>query len=330
MKFQKLYAIPYILNNECVVEGELKFIDKDKQSEAFNDHPFLEIENPLQDGDKIIAVDGVPVAHSYELLGKLQEHYVNIVVERNPGELRKVSWKDADKDFDQEVEWKNMWKIAQSIGTHDVVRHSGDLFLLKPILPKMRSAFELSPEKKAWVTTELLEQKKEIESIEDPELRAQALHFLESKEKQLLLGLPQVQDRKVNYNPGPLRMFGDVFDEIWRTLLALVSGALNPKWISGPIGIVQVVQETWMISLKEALYWIGAISLNLGVINLLPIPVLDGGTILITFLEMVTRKRVSPKTLEKVVIPFAVLLIGLFIYISYNDISRIFGGLWRW
>lgn len=329
-KFQKLYTIPYALNNEGVVESELKFIDKEKQAEAFQEYPYSDIEAPLQPGDKIIAVDGFPVKHSYEILGKLQEHHVNVIVERNAAELRKVPWKEADTDFDQEVEWKDMHKIAQTIGTDSVVNTAGDLHLLKPIQPKMRSEFALSPEKQAWVTTELLEQKKEIEAIEDPEKRAQALHLLESKEKQLLLGLPQIQDRKVNYNPGPIKMFEDVFKEIWHTLVALVSGALNPKWISGPIGIVQVVHDTWMVSIKEALYWIGAISLNLGVINLLPIPVLDGGTIMITLLEMITRKRVPPKTLEKVVVPFAVLLIGFFIYLTYNDLSRIFGGLWHW
>ena len=49
--------------------------------------------------------------------------------------------------------------------------------------------------------------------------------------------------------------------------------------MQGPVGIVQVMQHSWSIGFKEAIFWLGMISLNLGVLNLLPIPVLDGGHI---------------------------------------------------
>jgi regulator of sigma E protease len=335
-KIQKLKIIPYDLTNSCQVENSLKFIDKEKQEDTFPKHLFSDLDAPLQPGDKIVAIDGTPVTFSYQLLAHLQQHYVNVIVERNPLNYAKTSWKTADADFDRSVHWKDLNAIVQTIGTEAPLKSEGSMQLLKPVLPKRRSEFTLSPEKQAWLATELLEQKKEIEEIEDPEKRAQAFHHLQSKEQQLLLGLPLIHDRKVTYNPGPFRMFEDVFTEIWQTLVALLSGMLNPKWMSGPIGIVQVVHNTWMVSVKEAFYWIGAISLNLGVINLLPIPVLDGGTILITLLEMITRRRFSPKTLEKIVIPFAVLLIGFFVYLTFNDLSRlyhdmghIFGGFWR-
>jgi len=101
---------------------------------------------------------------------------------------------------------------------------------------------------------------------------------------------------------------------------------LNPKWISGPVGIIQVVQDQWKLGINQALYWLGAISLNLGLLNLLPIPMLDGGTILISFIEWVSGKRLHPKTLEKIVLPFALLLIGFFIFLTYNDLSRLLSG----
>ena len=78
-----------------------------------------------------------------------------------------------------------------------------------------------------------------------------------------MLGLPGVHDRTVTYNPSPIAQFDNVFSEIWRTLVALVTGSLNPKWMSGPLGIVQVVHDNWMLGIKEAIYWLGAISLNL-------------------------------------------------------------------
>ena len=133
-----------------------------------------------------------------------------------------------------------------------------------------------------------------------------------------------MQDERVNYNPSPIIQFKAVFSEIWDTLSALLTGALNPKWISGPIGIVQVVHDNWMVGIKEALFWLGAISLNLGMLNLLPIPVLDGGTILISLVELITGKRLSIKTMEKLILPFAILLITFFIFLTYQDLSRLF------
>lgn len=328
-KFPNLYFIPYNLTNEAVVENQLKFIDKDNEASAFPEHPYSSLEMPLQSGDKIIAVDGTPITSSHELLSSLQKYRVNIIVERNPGLKKPISNKLADADFDQQVNNADLQAIVNTIGTDSPIDEKGNYVLLKPVTPKTRSEFALSPEKQALVNAELIVQKKQVDAIEDPVRRAQELRIWENQEKRLLLGLPGIQDKKVSYNPSPSELFFNVFNEIWRTLGALVSGSLNPKWISGPIGIVQVVQESSMTGVKEALYWLGAISLNLGFLNLLPIPVLDGGTILISLFELVTRKRIHPKTLEKMIIPFAVLLIVFFVFLTYNDLSRLFGGFFH-
>lgn len=329
IKTQKLFTIPYNLTNDGVVENELKFIDKENQLEAFPKQLYSSNEAPLKPHDKIIAVDGIPINTSYQLLALLQQHHVNIIVERHADLSSLISWQNADIEFDQHINWKDINKIVNSIGTSNPIKAAGNYVLLNPIIPKTVHDFKLSSEKRALLAAELSEQKKEIENIEDPEKRNQALAMLKNQEKQLMLGLP-VQDRKVNYNPSPLDQFVSVFNEIWRTLIALLSGSLNPKWMSGPIGIVQVVQSNWMLGIKEALFWLGAISLNLGVLNLLPIPVLDGGKIVLSFFEMATGKKIHPKTLEKVILPFAILLIVFFIFLTYQDLSRIFNGFLRW
>lgn len=328
IKMQDLYAIPYNLTNDCVVENELKFIDKDKESEAFPKTLFSDIEQPLLPEDKILAIDGMPVTKSYELLKGLQTRQVNIIVQRNHAATQKISWEHSDVDFDRYLELKNIDKIAKTIGTDNVISSAGDFVLLKPVTPKKMQSFFETPEKKAQYAAEALERKKEIEKIEDSEMRAQLLQALKKQENRMLIGFPY-QDRKINYNPSPMTLFYSVFGEIWQTLTALLTGSLNLKWMSGPIGIVQVVQQNWMVSAKEALFWIGAISLNLGVLNLLPIPVLDGGTILMAFVEMVTRRRMSPKNLERVILPFAVLLIAFFMYVTYYDLKNLFGNFLR-
>lgn len=327
IKTQNLYAIPYNITNNGVVENRLRFIDKEKEAEAFAIHPFSQRESALQPGDKILAVNGTPIQHAYELLQQLQSYKVNIVVQRNDQVLAPLPSNDADKAFDQEINAEDIQQIAQGIGTTHPITHAGDYYLLNPVIPKPRSALMMTPEKQQQLASEIQHQKQAIEAMADPEQKAHALRQLEKQEKSLLLGFA-IQDRKVVYNPTPTELFSSVFQEIKRTLGALFSGALNPKWLLGPVGIVQVVHDSSMNSLKEALYWLGAISLNLGILNLLPIPVLDGGTILMSFFEMVTGKRLHPKTLEKLVIPFAVLLIGFFIFLTYNDVMRLLQHLW--
>lgn len=329
VKLQKLYAIPYRLTNDGVVENPLKFIDHEKEKEVFPEHPFGGNETKLLPKDKIIAVDGIPVKNSYSLLANLQERHIHIIVERDPEVGTNISWLQADTAYDKEINWNDLSAIADTIGTGHVIQTAGNYVLLNSVTPKTRSGFELSPEKQAWLASELEEQKKQVEAIEDPDKRAHALAVLKLQENQLLLGLPSVQDRKVNYNPSPFALFGNVFSEIWNTLSALVTGSLSPKWVSGPIGIVQVVHDNWALGIKEALFWLGAISLNLGILNLLPIPVLDGGTILLSFFEMFTGRKIHPKTLEKVVLPFAFLLIIFFVFLTYQDLSRIFGGFFH-
>lgn len=87
------------------------------------------------------------------------------------------------------------------------------------------------------------------------------------------------------------------------------------------------MQQSWGINIKEALFWLGAINLNLGILNLLPIPVLDGGHICFSFLEMIRKKPLKAQTMQRLVFPFVLLLVFLFIYLTYHDFIRIFGRL---
>jgi len=63
--------------------------------------------------------------------------------------------------------------------------------------------------------------------------------------------------------------------------------------------------------------------LNLAILNLLPIPVLDGGHILFASIEGITKKPVKAKTMEKLIIPFLILLVILFVYLTYQDIVKL-------
>ena len=115
-----------------------------------------------------------------------------------------------------------------------------------------------------------------------------------------------------------------MFEQTWKTLTSLFTGSLTPKSLSGPVGIVQALQQSWSTGIKDALFWLGFVSLNLAVLNLLPIPVLDGGHVLFSVIELVTKKPIRAKTMEKWIIPFLILLVLLFIYLTYQDLVRLF------
>ncbi|MBS0638048.1 MAG: RIP metalloprotease RseP [Verrucomicrobia bacterium] len=302
-KFAKLKFIAYNLAPNCVVEGPIPTFDATQAPEL------------LLPGDVIVAIDGTAVFSTVEFLQNIQTHKVLIITE-------KMKAGDAKGSFDAEIHGKNLQEIVNSIGTSHQISKKGSLTLLKPIEPKTRMQL-MQAEDKQLLAKEQEEEKKLIQAIDDPEKRNIAIAFLETRQKQLLLGLPNVEDLRVTYNPTPFQMFGDIVDEVVHTLQALVGGYLNPKWLSGPIGIVQVIHVQWMSGVKEALFWLGAISLNLGLLNLLPLPVLDGGYICLSLFEIVTGKRLKAKTIEKIVVPFAVALISFLLFLTYHDLIRL-------
>lgn len=325
---QDIYMIPYIINSEGYIEAPLAFIDQRDKERAYPSHSSSpKLESPLLAGDRIIAVDGVPMSKGYQILDHLQLHRVQLIVEKQVPANTKVSWKEEDKIFQNDVRYSEIDALSRRSGTSNVEVSNGRFTLLNPIEPKPIYKFATSAEAQEQIREQLKKefdkQKQAIDQIRDQEKRTQALALLEKSQQKLLLGV-YLQDRSVTYNPGPIALFGSVFTETWQTLKALVTGYLHPKWISGPVGIVQVIHRGWQIGIAEALFWIGAISVNLGMLNLLPIPVLDGGYICLSLWEIITKRRLHPKTMEWLIIPFVVLMIGLLIFLTFQDITRLF------
>lgn len=323
-KLPYLNFIPYNITSQCVVESTLPFIDPDAKDIIFPKIPMSStLDTVLQPGDRILAVNGQKIYHSRHLLAEMQNEKAFIIVQRGNAWNEMVNWKVADQQFDQLIEQGSISSIAQSIGTDHLVDHQNAFYLLKPVTPKTILDFDMTPQQKAELNSMLLAQKKEIEKISDPEKRQMAAQAFEESQNKLLLGA-YLQDRKVVYNPSPLALFGSICEEAWRTVAALFSGYLSPKWFSGPVGIVQVMQHGWMIGPLEALFWMGAISLNLGVLNLLPIPVLDGGYIVLSLMEMITGRALKAKTVEKLILPFMILFFAFLIFVTYHDLLRLF------
>lgn len=319
-RLQDLFYIPYNLSPTCEVESSLAFIDEEDQAKVFSRCERCSYFTALQEGDQILAIDGKPIQTAYDLLSELQTRHILMIVQRDPLATDKVSWTEADAQFDQ-FGFSDLNQILAHLGTDSPLASSGHLHLLAPAIPKT-IAEAIPLEKQAQVNTRFADERRQLEKIQDPQKRDLALKHWEANQKRLVLGV-SLHDRSVIYNPNPVEQFKAVFNETWRTLSGLLSGYLSPKYMSGPVGIIHVVHQSWMVGIKEALFWMAVISLNLGIVNLLPIPVLDGGHISFSLLEMITRRPLKAKTMERLIIPFVGLLIGFFIYITYQDLARL-------
>lgn len=110
------------------------------------------------------------------------------------------------------------------------------------------------------------------------------------------------------------------------TVLGWFIGAAAPQ-LTGPVGIAQLTGEAAKAGISPLLEFTGFISINLAIINLLPLPALDGGRIVFVLLEWVRRgKRVPPKTEGLVHLIGFALLMALILLITYQDIIRIITG----
>jgi|SRR5437867_1814642 len=113
------------------------------------------------------------------------------------------------------------------------------------------------------------------------------------------------------------------------TLLALVKmvkGDVSPKNLSGPLMIAQMAGQQAQEGLGNFLFFVAILSVNLGVLNLLPIPVLDGGHLFFFLLEWLLGRPVELRHRERAQQVGIFVLILLMVYAFYNDLSRFFEG----
>lgn len=121
--------------------------------------------------------------------------------------------------------------------------------------------------------------------------------------------------------------------QVFQSFIDLITGKLGADQLAGIVGVVQITSDVWNEGMKESftaafmnlLYVAGILSANLCVFNLLPLPALDGGRIVFTLIEMIRRKPVDPEKEGMVHFIGFVLLMGLMVFVLYNDIMRIFG-----
>lgn len=150
-----------------------------------------------------------------------------------------------------------------------------------------------------------------------------------------LIGITQGQYRKANAFTALQYGFYEVkfwIDYTIESLKMLFTGVIGLDQLSGPVGIVDVVDEAYDTNIQ---YGVSSVvlaflnlsillSANLGVMNLLPIPALDGGRLVFLIVEAIRGKRIPPEKEGMVHLAGLIALFGLMIFVMFNDLKRIF------
>ena len=110
---------------------------------------------------------------------------------------------------------------------------------------------------------------------------------------------------------------------IFRTIGGLFVGQTSLKQLQGPVAIAQLSGESAQLGWAALFSLMATLSLNLGLLNLFPIPMLDGGHILIMGLEGIARRDFSMQVKEKMLLAGFVVILMLMVTVIYNDLTRI-------
>lgn len=135
----------------------------------------------------------------------------------------------------------------------------------------------------------------------------------------------------LNILPGAVKETMSMTKMIWLSLIDMIRGNYGMDELSGPVGTIGIVADTASDAVSSADYsmiffMLAFITVNIGIVNLLPLPALDGGRLLFIFIELIFRKPV-PKKFEAIVHAAGlVLLLGLMALITFNDIANIIKG----
>ncbi|MDU2373693.1 MAG: site-2 protease family protein, partial [Peptoniphilus harei] len=132
--------------------------------------------------------------------------------------------------------------------------------------------------------------------------------------------LPPLKQQKVKF-----RTDLEMSKLILKSIKMMFSGSFKMEYLSGPVGVVQLIGSESSKGFLNFLQILGLISVNLGVFNLLPIPALDGGKFLFLLIEALRGKPIDEKIEQGLSLIGISLLFSLMIYVTiFNDIGRLF------
>ncbi len=122
--------------------------------------------------------------------------------------------------------------------------------------------------------------------------------------------------------PHAVERFATTIYQTVATIRFLLKGSVSTKELAGPLGIMMISEQVARVGWPYYLSLVGMITINLGILNILPIPVLDGGNVMILLIEGIRRRPLSDKAMYYVQHVGLVFLVFLMVFVTFNDIRR--------
>jgi regulator of sigma E protease len=286
----------------------------------------------IQPGDRIVSIDGTPVPtwerFAIEIVPKAKRQ-VNIVVER------------AGRPVELQVTPSAQGKFEM-----------GEIGILPVMRPQISSVNAGQPAAEAGLKAGDVilavgeernpSRERVIKIIEGNEGKSLTLHLERSGDRQTITVVPKKMGEAARIGafispyeqrvvePGFFEAFAMSAQRNWewsklivKTLAGLFTRDTSVKQLMGPVAIADLSGSAAEAGWIPLFSLMAMISLNLGLLNLMPIPVLDGGHIAILALEGVSRRDFSMKVKEKMLLAGFVLLLMLMVTVIYNDLTRV-------
>lgn len=127
-----------------------------------------------------------------------------------------------------------------------------------------------------------------------------------------------------DYVTYPINWGSSIVKQVWGALIDLVTGRFAVNQLSGPVGVVSAIGQASKLGLESLMLMAAMIAINIGIFNLLPLPILDGGKIIITVIEAAIGRPINARLIEGIMVGSVILIVGLMVYVTYNDIFRLF------
>nr|WP_306469717.1 RIP metalloprotease RseP [Oscillatoria laete-virens] len=143
--------------------------------------------------------------------------------------------------------------------------------------------------------------------------------------EQVILGNLEVKGEAYVDHPNPAQQISEILYQTKRILVSLFSpgGGINPSHLSSAVGIFDAYSQMVKYDIRLALWFSVLFNVSLAIFNLLPLPVLDGGHILLALIEKIRGREMNIKILNAIQTVFVVLLLGLFVYVTFFDVKRL-------
>lgn len=126
----------------------------------------------------------------------------------------------------------------------------------------------------------------------------------------------------MDYVTYPFNWGMSIIKQVYGSLVDLITGRVEVNQLSGPIGIVDAIGKASQMGVENVLLMTAFIAINLGVFNLLPLPILDGGKILLFTIEKIIGRPIGERAMNFLILGSVAFILALSLYATFNDVIR--------